>query len=99
SEAIHAAMLAREARSGSLGCHSSPGRALAKQTTCSPVPEPISRAKPLLGRTVSSTSRIGLLLRPADGENCRPSLLRSRFSRATGGGVSDFAILQARMEF
>jgi hypothetical protein len=35
SAAIHAAMLARKAGSGSLGCKRRPGSALAKQTTCS----------------------------------------------------------------
>ena len=82
-----------EAGSGSLGCQRRPGSALAKQMTCSPVPDPISSAMPLFGRIFSSTSRIGPLLRAAEGEKCRPSPVRSRFSSATGfGGVSDFAM-------
>ena len=71
---IHASMLVREASSGSLGSQTSLGSALAKQTTCSPVPEPISSAMPFFGRTRVSTSRIGTQLRAADGDNCRASV-------------------------
>jgi len=89
SLAIHASMLAREAPSGSLGSQTSLGSALAKQTTCSPVPDPISSTVPFFGRTRVSTSRIGTQLRAADGENCRAS------STVTGHrrwSVSDMSI-------
>ena len=78
--ALHALMLAREAESGSLGSQTSPGSAVAKQMTCSPVPDPISSAMPFFGRTRVSTSRIGPQLRAADGENCRASPARLRTS-------------------
>jgi hypothetical protein len=66
-------MLVREAPRGSLGSQTSPVRALAKQTTCSPEPDPISSTMPFFGRRRVSTSRIGTQLRAADGENCRAS--------------------------
>jgi hypothetical protein len=71
---VHASMLEREASSGSLGSQTILGSALAKQTTCSPVPDPISSTMPFLGRTRVSTSRMGTQLRAADGENCRVSV-------------------------
>jgi hypothetical protein len=84
SVALHALMLAREAESGSLGSQTSPGSAFAKQMTCSPVPDPISIAMPLFGRTRVSTSWIGPQLRAADGENWRASPARLRTSTESG---------------
>jgi hypothetical protein len=87
-------MLAREAASGSLGSQTSLGSALAKQMTCSPVPDPISSTLPLPRKTRVSTSRIGPELRAAKGENCRASLTPLRSSATTGGeGWSEFDII------
>ena len=82
-------------RVGSLGSQTSLGSALAKQTTCSPVPDPISSTMPFFGRTRISTSRIGPQLRAADGENCRasPPQLRS----LTGSGAGDDRLSTYRM--
>src|SRR5262249_28066440 len=73
----------------SLGSQTSLGSALAKQTTCSPVPDPISSTMPFFGRTRVSTSRIGTQLRAADGENCRASAAASGRKRWS---VSDMSI-------
>jgi hypothetical protein len=67
---------------------------LAKQMTCSPVPDPISSTLPLSGKTRVSTSRIGPQLRAAEGENWRTSLTPLRSFATTGGeGWSEFDIV------
>jgi hypothetical protein len=73
ASATHAAMLARRAGSGSLGCQLSPGCAAANATTCCPVPLPSSRMMPVSGRCRLRTPRIGCRLRAAAGAYCRVS--------------------------
>src|SRR4029078_4967053 len=57
----------RSSASGSDGCQVRSESALAKCTTCCPVPLAISNTRPRRGRTRASTSSIGPLLRSAEG--------------------------------